>query len=172
MGATLIPWWDDPAAIKPNEFERGVMTGMLLKCGKSDEPEPTKPEGAVGEWSVEYLFKGGAKLETWVTDDGVKEYGGTLYEQVYLHQRKTYSDGTVDEWEQQLVTHTGKGISLNYGWEFIFNEPTNDSTYNTISLKNVPIRSFPRRVSSNGISITTISDCLNLVILRHCSSIS
>lgn len=132
MGATLIPWWDDPATVKPNEFERGVLTGMLLKCGKSEEPEPTKPEGAVGEWSVEYLFKGGAKLETWVTDDGVKEYSGTLYEQVYLHQRKTYTDGTVDEWKQQLVSHSGKGIHQNYGWEFVFNDPTNNSTYNGV----------------------------------------
>ena len=118
--------------VKPNEFERGVLSGMLLKCGKSDEPEPTKPEGAVGEWSVEYLFKGGPKLETWVTDDGTKEYNGSLYEQVYLHQRKTYSDGVVDEWKGQLSTVSGKGIPLNQGWEFVFDEPINDSTYNGV----------------------------------------
>ena len=85
MGANLIPWWDDPAVVKPNEFERGIMTGMLLKCGKSDEPEPTKPEGAVGEWYVEYLFKGGAKIETWVTNEGVADYGSYgKYYQIYI----------------------------------------------------------------------------------------
>ena len=34
---------------------------------------------------------------------------------------------------------------------------TKDNTCKTISLKKVPIRSFPLRVSSNGISRTTIS---------------
>ena len=113
MGATILPWWDDWWSVKPNEFERGVITGMLLKCGKSDEPEPTKPEGAVGDWYVEYLFNGGAKIETWVTYDGIVNG----YHQIFLNQRKTYSDGTVDEWKYDLSTYQ------SYGWNFVFSDP-------------------------------------------------
>ena len=122
MGATLIPWWDDPAAVKPNEFERGVMTGMLLKCGKSDEP--TKPEGAIGDWYVEYLFKGGAKIETWVTNEGVVDHGSNgKYYQIYINQRKTYTDGTVDEWRYKANTYKDYGVGINYSWRFDFNSP-------------------------------------------------
>ena len=41
-----------------------------------------------------------------------------------------------------------------------------------MSLRKVPIRSFPLRVSSNGISRTTISTPFSFVSTRHCSKIS
>lgn len=130
MGATLIPWWDDPATVKPNEFERGVLTGMLIKCGKSDEPEPTAPEGAIGEWSVEYLFKGGAKIETWVTNEGIVDKGSYgKYYQIYINQRKTYPDGTVDEWRYKPCTYRDYGVRINYSWDFVFANP---DTYGNI----------------------------------------
>lgn len=130
MGATLLPWWDDPAEVKPNEFERGVLTGMLIKCGKSYEPEPTKPEGAIGEWSVEYLFKGGAKIETWVTNEGIEDKGSYgKYYQIYINQRKTYSDGTVDKWRYKLSTYSDYGVGISYDWNFKFNNP---NTYGII----------------------------------------
>ena len=117
-----IPWYDDWWSVKPNEFERGVMTGMLLKCGKSDEP--TKPEGAIGDWYVEYLFDGGAKIETWVTNEGIVDYGSnSKYYQIYINQRKTYSDGTVDEWRYKCSTYRDYGVGTSYSWNFVFVNP-------------------------------------------------
>ena len=49
---------------------------------------------------------------------------------------------------------------------------TKDNTCNTISLRKVPIRSFPRRVSSSGISKTIMSMPLSFVRIRHCANIS
>lgn len=120
--ATPLPWWDNPGVVKCNEFERGVITGMVLKCGKSDEP--TKPEGAIGEWYVEYLFKGGAKIETWVTNEGVVDKGSYgQYYQIYINQRKTYSDGTVDEWRYKPSTYKDYGVKTTYSWNFEFASP-------------------------------------------------
>ena len=131
MGANLIPWWDDPAVAKVNEFERGVLTGMLLKCGKSETPEPTAPEGAIGEWSVNYLFKGGAKIETWVTNEGIVDKGSYgQYYQIYINQRKTYSDGTVDEWRYKPCTYKDYGVGISYNWNFKFDNP---DTYGIIN---------------------------------------
>ena len=126
----MINFW----SVKPNEFERGVLTGMLLKWGKfkkPDEPEPTAPEGAIGEWYVEYLFKGGAKIETWVTNEGVIDYGSYgKYYQIYINQRKTYDDGTVDEWRYKPCTHNDFGVHTTYSWRFDFDSP---DTYGNIT---------------------------------------
>lgn len=128
--ATPLPWWDNPGVVKCNEFERGVMTGMVLKCGKFDEPEPAAPEGAVGKWYVEYLFKGGAKIETWVTNEGIVDKGAYgKYYQIYLNQRKTYDDGTVDEWKYKFSTYRDYGVGTSYSWNFIFADP---NTYGII----------------------------------------
>ena len=49
---------------------------------------------------------------------------------------------------------------------------TKESTCSTMSLRKVPIRSLPRRVSSSGISSTTMSAPFVWVSSRHCSKIS
>ena len=49
---------------------------------------------------------------------------------------------------------------------------TKESTCNTISLRNVPIKSFPHRVSNNGISKTIISILFSFVRYLHCFIIS
>ena len=53
-------------------------------------------------------------------------------------------------------------------WRFL----TKESTCSTMSLRKVPIRSLPRRVSSSGISSTTMSAPFIWVSSRHCSKIS
>lgn len=127
--ANPLPWWKNTGTLKPNEFERGVLTGMLIKCGKSDEP--TAPEGAIGDWYVEYLFDGGAKIETWVTNEGVIDYGSNgKYYQIYINQRKTYSDGTVDEWRYKPCTYKDYGVQTTYSWNFVFASP---DTYGNIT---------------------------------------
>ena len=44
---------------------------------------------------------------------------------------------------------------------------TKDKTCRTISLRNVPIRSFPRRVSKSGMSSTTMSITISFVRILH-----
>ena len=60
--AKPLPWYDDWWSVKPNEFERGVLTGILLKCGKSDS-------GGSGTWEKVDLIGNVAKIETWVSMD-------------------------------------------------------------------------------------------------------
>lgn len=95
--AKPLPWYDDWWSVKPNEFERGVLTGMLLKCGKSDS-------GGSGTWEKVDLIGNIAKIETWVSMDNAWHwsYYGMDCEDWFVHQKKTYADGTVEEWKAQL----------------------------------------------------------------------
>lgn len=117
MGATLIPWWDDPATVKPNEFERGVMTGMLLACGQKDDGGGGTPT----DYTNVPLPTRGATIETSVTKDSVSEDGTKEYWN--LHQKITYYDGTVQTYSQPLSRTAGSnyflvGKDIFYGWEF------------------------------------------------------
>ena len=49
---------------------------------------------------------------------------------------------------------------------------TKESTWSTMSLRKVPIKSLPRRVSRRGMSSTAMSTPFSLVSIRHCSRIS
>lgn len=114
MSATILPWWDSPAAVKPNEFERGVLTGMLLKCGKSDDPTPA-------DWSNVNMNYVGVKIETWVSLDGTEIHDGETWSKYYLHQKKTYNDGTVEQYSSLITRYSDWGMDefrIKWSWEF------------------------------------------------------
>lgn len=121
--AELIPWYDDWWSVKPNEFERGVMTGMLLGCGKKGEEEkPQQPESS-SNWKW-YKTPAGVLIETWAYSKEKYYWGGSQWDKVYLKQRKTYSDGTYFEWESLLSTYQAYGIQISrYNWELLYGEP-------------------------------------------------
>lgn len=118
MGATLLPWWDDPAEVKPNEFERGVLTGMLLVCNQKEGEETPN------DYLNVPLPHERAKIETSVTLDNVWvwTYYGWTCEDWYLHQKITYYDGTTQEYSVQLTRYiAGRRTLLAgdfQGWEF------------------------------------------------------
>lgn len=124
--AELIPWYDGWWSVKPNEFERGVMTGMLLGCGKKGEEEkPQQPESS-SNWKW-YKTPGGVLIETWTYSEKVWEYGGHTWDKQYIKQRKTYSDGTYLERKQAISTHYDWGIPIDaYNWSLIYNEPNSN----------------------------------------------
>ena len=128
--AKPLPWYDDWWTVKCNEFERGVLTGMLLKCGKSDS-------GGSGTWEKVDLIGNIAKIETWVSMD--KAWHWSYYnidcEDWYLHQKKTYADGTVEEWKVQLGMLIDGVYTLKKGdftsWDF--NSPDENGLINDIT---------------------------------------
>ena len=146
MGTTLLPWWDSPAAVKPNEFERGVLTGMLLKCGKSDEPTP-------GDWSVVNMNYVGVKIETWVSLDGTEIHGGETWSKYYLHQKKTYNDGTIEEYSSLISRYSDWGMDefrIKWSWEF----DTPDDYGNIVSIIiSYSFNSSPTQVYTQGLSL-------------------
>ena len=114
--------------VKPNEFERGVLSGMLLKCGKSDSGGSTSYE------TVE-LIGNLAKIETSVTMDRAwTSYYGYECEDWYLHQKITYSDNKSLEWKAQLYRIIDGRNTLKKG-EFLtwyFGEPNENGMITNI----------------------------------------
>lgn len=121
--SSSIPWYDDWWTVKPNEFERGVLTGMLLACGqKGKDEKPQQPESS-SNWKW-YKTPGGVLIETWTYSQNVWERSGHTWDKQYIKQRKTYSDGTFFEYERAISTYYNWGIPVDtYDWEFIYNDP-------------------------------------------------
>lgn len=124
-----MEWFDDWWTVKPNEFERGVLTGMLLKCGKSS--------GGSGSYENVDLIADIAKIKTWVSMDNAWywSYYGLNCEDWYLHQTITYSDGTVREWKSQLSRYImGKGTLIKGEFSnWYFNAPDEHGVIKSIN---------------------------------------
>ena len=66
----------------------------------------------------------------------------------------------------------GNPFGLSLVVEFPFRLSDIAQKWSTILAISTPVRSRPWRVSSRGISSTTMATCLSLVNNRHCSKIS
>ena len=147
-----IPWYDDWWTVKCNEFERGVLTGMLLTCGKSEEPSPQQPTGGAN-W-VWHKTPSGILIETWTYSKGTFVSDGHTWDKQYLKQRKTYSDGTYLEKEQMLSTYYDWGIDITtFDWWLTFKDPNSSGNIDG-AIFYWSVKSDPEQVYSMGISFT------------------
>lgn len=88
-----IPAWLIYAKNKANEFEHGLMLGMMLVPAKGSAPHTTKT-------SDERTLSDGTILKTWieVTKEPTVNANKDAYEMAWgLFQQKTYTDGTIEK---------------------------------------------------------------------------
>lgn len=146
-----IPGWFIYAKNKANEFEHGLMLGMMLMPVAGSMPHTTKT-------SDERTLSDGSVLKTWieVTKEPTVNANKDAYQMAWgLFQQKTYTDGTIEKVTvaEDFTTIHGYGNTAYvdkdelYNWEL--GEPDSDglirNTYwyrylvnaNTITKTNV-----------------------------------
>lgn len=107
--------------MRPNEFEHGLMLGMMLINGKK------KSSDGITDVAFTHTLEDGSTIKTWVekTYDQYSSYYG-LYNEAYgLFQEKTSPDGTVEKVtiNNDFTTRSVPGYTLYLtkeqwiGWE-------------------------------------------------------
>lgn len=79
--------------IQPNEFEHGLMLGMMLINGKK------KSSDGITDVAFTHTSEDGSIIKTWVekTYDQYNSYYGAYYEAYGIFQERTSPDGTVEK---------------------------------------------------------------------------